>query len=82
VADRLGLPPGDRLWLGLLYMAYYQDGSAWHAFLTPGVRRRAAPPPADLPISVEIVHLEREKQTDARQWAGQCLAASRPWCEA
>lgn len=38
--------------------------------------------PADLPISVEIVHLEREKQTDARQWAGQCLAASRPWCEA
>ncbi len=37
--------------------------------------------PADLPISVEIVHHEREKQTDARQWASQCLAASRPWCE-
>lgn len=33
--------------------------------------------PADLPISVEVVHLERERSADPRQWAAQCLAASR-----
>ena len=35
--------------------------------------------PADLPISVEVVNFEREKKMDAAAWAGQCLAASRPW---
>lgn len=37
--------------------------------------------PQDLPISVEIIHLERERTLSAREWADQCLKASRPWCE-
>jgi sugar phosphate isomerase/epimerase len=33
--------------------------------------------PSDLPISVEVVHLERMRQLSALEWAKQCLAASR-----
>jgi sugar phosphate isomerase/epimerase len=33
--------------------------------------------PQDLPISVEVVHLERMKHMSALEWARQCLAASR-----
>jgi sugar phosphate isomerase/epimerase len=33
--------------------------------------------PADLPISVEVVNLEREKLVSPAQWAAACLAASR-----
>ena len=36
---------------------------------------RALPPA--LPLSVEVVHHDRERQTDVRQWAAQCLAAAR-----
>lgn len=35
--------------------------------------------PADLPVSVEVVNFEREKTADPLQWAGVCLAASRPF---
>jgi sugar phosphate isomerase/epimerase len=35
--------------------------------------------PADLPVSVEVVNFEREKNADPMQWAGICLAASRPF---
>jgi sugar phosphate isomerase/epimerase len=35
--------------------------------------------PADLPVSVEVVNFEREKSADTAQWAGICLAASRPF---
>ena len=35
--------------------------------------------PADLPVSVEMINLERERTIDAPQWAAQCLAASRPF---
>lgn len=35
--------------------------------------------PADLPVSVEVVNFEREKTADPMQWAGICLAASRPF---
>lgn len=35
--------------------------------------------PADLPVSVEVVHHEREKTADPTQWAATCLAASRPF---
>jgi sugar phosphate isomerase/epimerase len=35
--------------------------------------------PADLPVSVEVIHLERMKSMDPAEWAGQCLAASRPF---
>ncbi|MCW5652641.1 TIM barrel protein [Hydrogenophaga sp.] len=38
--------------------------------------------PADLPISVEVINLEREKTADVNAWAAQCLAASRPFVEA
>ncbi len=38
--------------------------------------------PADLPVSVEVIHLEREKSTGVREWAALCLAASRPFVEA
>jgi len=37
--------------------------------------------PHDLPISVEVVNLEREKTAGPMQWAGTCLAASRPFVE-
>jgi sugar phosphate isomerase/epimerase len=37
--------------------------------------------PADLPVSVEVVNLEREKTADPGEWAGICLAASRPFVE-
>ena len=33
--------------------------------------------PAALPLSVEVVHHEREQQTDVREWAAQCLTAAR-----
>ena len=35
--------------------------------------------PADLPVSVEVIHLTRMAQVDAAAWARQCLAASRPY---
>jgi sugar phosphate isomerase/epimerase len=35
--------------------------------------------PADLPVSVEVVNLEREKTADPTQWAATCLAASLPF---
>ena len=35
--------------------------------------RGAAP---DLPVSVEIINLEREKQASAEAWSAACLAAS------
>jgi hypothetical protein len=34
-----------------------------------------------LPISVEVIHLERERQADAATWARLCLDASRPFCD-
>lgn len=37
--------------------------------------------PADLPVSVEVVNLEREKTTSPGEWAGLCLAASRSLVE-
>lgn len=37
--------------------------------------------PADLPVSVEVVNFEREKTASPTQWAGICLAASRPFVE-
>lgn len=37
--------------------------------------------PADLPVSVEVIHLEREKTAGVREWAAMCLAASRPFVE-
>ncbi|MBV6274340.1 sugar phosphate isomerase/epimerase [Alcaligenaceae bacterium CGII-47] len=37
--------------------------------------------PVDLPISIEIVNLEREKHFDPRQWAAQGLKSSRPYLE-
>ncbi|MEN9384035.1 MAG: hypothetical protein RL323_1178 [Pseudomonadota bacterium] len=37
--------------------------------------------PADLPISVEVVNFELEKTASPSDWAGICLAASRPFVE-
>lgn len=34
--------------------------------------------PADLPVSVEVVNFAREANTGVREWAAECLAASRP----
>ena len=33
--------------------------------------------PADLPVSVEVVHFERMAQMGQLEWARHCLAASR-----
>jgi hypothetical protein len=52
LADLLDLTLEERLWLVMLGMAYYQEGSAWVAWNTPGVRARKQPPPVDLPIGV------------------------------
>ncbi len=35
--------------------------------------------PSDLPVSVEVINLEREKSTTPTQWASACIAASRPF---
>lgn len=40
-----------KLWLGLLYMAYYDDASCWTAFNDSGVKDRAALPNTEYPIS-------------------------------
>ena len=46
---------------------------------TIDIRGLFAALPADLPVSVEVVNFEREKTADPAQWAGICLAASRPF---
>ena len=38
--------------------------------------------PADLPVSVEVVHFERMAQMGQRAWAQHCLASSRAFLEA
>jgi sugar phosphate isomerase/epimerase len=35
--------------------------------------------PADLPVSVEVVNVERETGASPTEWAATCLAASRPF---
>ncbi len=35
--------------------------------------------PQDLPVSVEVIHLEREAAHSPDDWAARCLAASRPF---
>jgi sugar phosphate isomerase/epimerase len=35
--------------------------------------------PDDLPVSVEVVHLEREKTASPTEWANRCLSSSRPF---
>ncbi|MBU3739098.1 MAG: TIM barrel protein [Rhodoferax sp.] len=37
--------------------------------------------PADLPVSVEVIHLEREKTCDPTAWAARCRSASLPWLQ-
>jgi sugar phosphate isomerase/epimerase len=37
--------------------------------------------PTDLPVSVEVVNFEREKTAGPNEWAGICMAASRPFVE-
>jgi sugar phosphate isomerase/epimerase len=37
--------------------------------------------PADLPISVEVVNFAREATANPAEWAGICLAASRPYTD-
>jgi sugar phosphate isomerase/epimerase len=37
--------------------------------------------PADLPVSVEVVHFDRMAQMGLLAWAGQCLRASRVFLE-
>jgi sugar phosphate isomerase/epimerase len=37
--------------------------------------------PRQLPISVEVIHLEREREADPAAWARLCLEASRPFCD-
>lgn len=46
---------------------------------TIDVRGLLAALPPDLPLSVEIVHHEREKTASPDEWAATCLAASRPF---
>lgn len=43
----------DALWMGMLYMSYYTEGSMWIAFQDPAVRVRRKMPPLDLPITVQ-----------------------------
>jgi sugar phosphate isomerase/epimerase len=37
--------------------------------------------PADLPVSVEVVHFGREARTPPEAWAAECLSASRPFTD-
>lgn len=45
------------------------------------VRGLFAALPADLPVSVEVIHLEREQSADPAAWSARCLAASRALLE-
>ena len=45
------------------------------------VRGLFAALPADLPVSVEVVHLAREQEADPAAWSARCLAASRALLE-
>lgn len=51
LADTFNLSTEERIWMSVLFMAYYQDGSAWAAFSSEGVRDRKVLPPGDLIIS-------------------------------
>ena len=48
---RLGRDQG--VWMGLLYMGYYSEGSMWAAYRTKGVSKRTVPPPPHLPITTQ-----------------------------
>lgn len=48
-----GLPREEALWLGLLYMSYYNEASAWVAFSDDAIRRYQIAPPGTLPIEVQ-----------------------------
>lgn len=52
VAD-YSLSREEAIWLGLLYMAYYTEGSMWVAFSSSKVRNRQCLPPTDLPITTQ-----------------------------
>jgi hypothetical protein len=67
IADYLHLSQEKRLWLGLLLMAYYQEGSAWAAFRIPKVRERKSLPP-DLPISLQRRNLFGGRINQHLEW--------------
>jgi hypothetical protein len=46
---------------------------------TIGLQGLFAALPADLPVSVEVIHLEMEKNYNPDAWAALCLQASRPF---
>lgn len=81
------LPTEEALWLGLLYMGYYQEGSAWMAFLTPGVKQRRKMPPVKYPITTQRRNLYAGKIarhfTDllAVENLGRWLHAAKSWEE-
>lgn len=37
--------------------------------------------PSELPVSIEVVNLARQAAVSPRDWAAQCLAASRQYCD-
>lgn len=51
VADHLNLDDRQRLWLAMLYMGFYQDGSAWEAYTQ--ISGQIVEPPYNLPISYQ-----------------------------
>ena len=53
LCDSMELSSDERIWVGLLYMAYYTEGSMWRAWRSPGVRGREKHPPLDLPITTQ-----------------------------
>jgi len=71
VIEAAGMPPNA----GILVDALHFDRSA--TTLDDIRAGLFAALPADLPVSVEVVHLERMRAMDPAEWARQCLEASR-----
>lgn len=77
-----GYSPETAMWLGLLYMAYYQEGSMWVAFNRPGVRSRKTRPPLTLPITqqrrnlyggkIELHLNDLHAKPSLTEWLGDC----------
>lgn len=68
LADELKLNQEKRLWLGLLLMAYYHEGSAWAAFRIPKVMERKKLPPETLPISLQRRNLFGGRINQHLEW--------------
>lgn len=53
LCGELELTKEQSVWMGLLYMGYYNEACAYTAFKRPGVKQKKVLPPMDLPIETQ-----------------------------